>query len=237
MSLLEVTNLSVHYGNIPAVSGLNVSIDEGEIVCLLGANGAGKSSTLLALSGIIPKASGTVLFNGHDISAAGSDRIVHAGLIHVPEGRHVFPHMSVTENLLLGAYSRDQRKEISHDIENIFDQFPRLRERMHQHAGTLSGGEQQMLVMGRALMAQPKLLLLDEPSLGLAPLIAEQIFAIISDIAASGVTVLLVEQNASAALQRAQRGLVLESGRLVLSGPADELVSDPQLRAAYLGGL
>ena len=218
MSLLTVSELSVHYGAIPAVNKLSFSVNRGEIVCLLGANGAGKSSTLLALSGIIPKSAGSVVFDGNDISTTSSERIVQSGLIQVPEGRHVFPQLSVKDNLLLGAYARKDRAQIHDDIEGVYQRFPKLRERLQQAAGTLSGGEQQMLVMGRALMAKPKLLLLDEPSLGLAPLIAEQIFGLISEIASDGVTVLLVEQNASAALQFAQRGLVLETGQLVLRG-------------------
>jgi branched-chain amino acid transport system ATP-binding protein len=236
VSLLEVHGLAVHYGGIRAVKDVGLAVAEGETVCVIGANGAGKSTTLRALAGLAPAARGTVAWRGRDITALPAHRRVRLGLSLVPEGRGVFPRMSVTENLLMGAYARADAAAIAADLERIHALFPRLAERRGQIAGTLSGGEQQMLAVGRALMGRPQLLLLDEPSMGLSPLMVEKIFETLRAIAAQGVTLLLVEQNANLALQVSDRGYVLENGAVALHGPAPALLADPRVRAAYLGG-
>ncbi|MDF2627080.1 MAG: branched chain amino acid transporter ATP-binding protein [Symbiobacteriaceae bacterium] len=233
--MLEVNDLRVSYGHIEALHGVSFTVAEGEIVTLIGANGAGKSTTLRALSGLVRARSGQVRFCGKAITAVPAHKIVALGMGHVPEGRRIFANMSVQENLELGAYLGDSRT-LAADLEAVFGRFPRLRERRAQLAGTLSGGEQQMLAMGRALMLKPKLLLLDEPSMGLSPLLVQELFETIVEINRRGTTVLLVEQNAAMALDIAHRAYVLETGRVVLSGPAADLQDDPQVRQAYLGG-
>jgi branched-chain amino acid transport system ATP-binding protein len=234
MSALEVLDLEVHYGGIRAVKGVSLRVEEGELVCLIGANGAGKSSTLRALSGLIANPPGKVIYQGRDISALPAFERARAGLALVPEGRGVFAQLSVDENLRMGAYSRED-DGVAADREEVFKIFPRLRERRGQTGGTLSGGEQQMLALGRALMGRPRLLMLDEPSMGLAPLVVRRIFDVIRDINARGVTVLLVEQNAKAALELARRAYVMESGLITLEGEARALLDDPKVREAYLG--
>jgi branched-chain amino acid transport system ATP-binding protein len=234
MSLLDVRGLEVRYGGIRAVKGIDLEVGKGELVCLIGANGAGKSSTLRALSGLVPTAPGAVTFDGLDLAGVPAFRRARAGLVMVPEGRGVFAQLSVEENLSMGAYTRDDR-EVASDRSRVFDLFPRLAERRRQAAGTLSGGEQQMLAIGRALMSRPKLLALDEPSMGLAPMIAQKILEVIRDINLAGVTVLLVEQNARGALALSHRAYVMESGEVVLSGNARALLADPRVRQAYLG--
>jgi branched-chain amino acid transport system ATP-binding protein len=231
--LLEITDIHVFYGKIAALKGVSFEVDEGEIVTLIGANGAGKSTTLKTISGLRPLSSGRVVFNGRDISRMPGHKRVLAGIGQAPEGRGIFPGMTVTENLLMGAYARSG--ELTKDLDEVFDLFPRLAERRTQSGGTMSGGEQQMLAIGRALMTQPKVLLLDEPSMGLAPMLVTQIFSIIEEINRRGTTVLLVEQNAQQALQVAHRAYVLETGRIVKSAPARALLDDPEVRAAYLG--
>jgi branched-chain amino acid transport system ATP-binding protein len=233
--LLEVRGLEVRYGGIRAVKGIDLAVDQGELVCLIGANGAGKSSTLRAISGLIPTAPGAVRYAGRDLAGTRAFERVREGLVMVPEGRGVFPQLTVTENLAMGAYARSD-DAIESDRERMFGLFPRLRERRTQTAGTLSGGEQQMLAIARALMSRPKLLLLDEPSMGLAPIVVERIFEVVREINQGGVTVLLVEQNARAALGLASRAYVMESGLVTLSGPAGELANDPKIIDAYLGG-
>ncbi|MFO7273920.1 MAG: ABC transporter ATP-binding protein [Bacillota bacterium] len=234
--LLAVERLNVAYGAIQAVHDLSLEVREGEIVALLGANGAGKTTTLRTISGLIRPRAGRIVYAGQDITHWPSHRIVAAGLVHVPEGRRVFAPMTVLENLEMGAYGQRDPARIRERMERVFAKFPRLEERKHQLAGTLSGGEQQMLAIGRALMAEPRLLLLDEPSLGLAPMLVREIFATIKEInERDGVTILLVEQNAHQALQIADRAYVLETGRVVLSGPARELGDNPKVREAYLG--
>ena len=235
MNLLEVQGLEVRYGGIRAVKGIDLEVADGELVCLIGANGAGKSSTLRALSGVFPSVSGVIEFRGRDLAGVPAFRRARAGLIMVPEGRGVFSQLTVEENLSMGAYPRADR-EVESDRTRVFDLFPRLAERRRQTAGTLSGGEQQMLAIGRALMSRPTLLALDEPSMGLAPILARKIFEVIQDINRAGVTVLLVEQNASAALALAGRAYVMESGTITLSGDARALLADPRVREAYLGG-
>jgi branched-chain amino acid transport system ATP-binding protein len=232
--LLRVTNLRVAYGGIQAVKGVSLEVGEGELVCLIGANGAGKTTTLKAITGIQPVAGGTIEFLGRQLQGQGAWDLVRQGLVMVPEGRGTFTRMTILENLQMGAYVRDDG-DIAADIEKVLDLFPRLRERATQLAGTMSGGEQQMLAMGRALMARPKVLLLDEPSMGLSPLMVDKIFEVVADIHARGTTVLLVEQNASRALQLADRGYVMESGEVTMTGPARSLLADPKVRAAYLG--
>ncbi len=232
--LLEVRGLEVRYGGIRAVKGIDLAIGAGELVCLIGANGAGKSSTLRAICGLVPAHAGTLRYDGADITGAPVFELPRRGLVMVPEGRGIFPQLTVEENLAMGAYSR-RGAGITADLERQFETFPRLRERRTQTAGTLSGGEQQMLAIGRALMAQPRLLLLDEPSMGLAPLLVAKIFDIVREIAAQGVTILLVEQNARLALEVAGRGYVMESGAIALSGGARQLLADPKVREAYLG--
>ncbi len=236
MSLLEVRDLEVRYGSIEAVRGLSFSVEAGAIVAVIGANGAGKSSTLLALSGLVRASSGSIAFGGRDIAALRPDRIVRAGLVQVPEGRAILAPLTVAENIELGAWTRrDAAAEVAKDEERVYALFPRLAERRLQLAGSLSGGEQQMLAIGRALMAAPKLLLLDEPSMGLAPMLVSAIFETIAEIRRSGTTILLVEQNARQALRIADSGLVLAHGRLFKRGPSEELLADPAIVEAFLG--
>ena len=232
--ILSVKDLTVHYGAIQALKGISFELAEGEIVTLIGSNGAGKSTTLKGISNIAKKTGGSVTFNGEDISGLPPDKIVLRGLIQVPEGRRIFANLSVRDNLEMGAYTR--KDSIKKDLEKVYDLFPRLKERARQVAGTLSGGEQQMLAMGRGLMAVPKLLLLDEPSMGLAPILVDEIFNIIRRINETGAAILLVEQNAYKALRIASRAYILETGRVVKSGPAEELMNDDSVKAAYLGG-
>jgi ABC-type branched-chain amino acid transport systems, ATPase component len=234
--MLKVENLHVHYGAIHALKGVSIEVPKRKIVTLIGANGAGKSTTLRALSGILRASEGKIILEGEEIQRAVAQEIVRKGMSQVPEGRRVFAHMTVRENLDLGAYVRNDKSEIEKDLEMVFSRFPRLKEREKQLAGTLSGGEQQMLAMGRALMSRPRLLLLDEPSMGLAPLLVKEIFSIIEDINSTGTTVLLVEQNAHMALAIADYAYVLETGTIKLEGNAKELASSPEVRAAYLGG-
>ena len=234
--MLEVKNLCVNYGAIKALHGIGFDVNQGEIITLIGSNGAGKTTTLHSISNIIKKQEGTILFNGEDITNLSADKIVAKNLIQVPEGRRVFANLSVLENLQLGAYLRKDKAGIEKDVEHVFTLFPRLKERVKQAAGTLSGGEQQMLAMGRALMSQPKLLLLDEPSMGLAPILVDEIFVIIKRINADGTTILLVEQNAFKALSIADRAYVLETGEIIKSGKATELLNDDSVKKAYLGG-
>ncbi len=234
--MLEVKNLCVSYGAIKALHGISFEVNQGEIITLIGSNGAGKTTTLHSISNIIKKQSGTILFDGEDITNLAADKIVAKNLIQVPEGRRVFANLSVLENLQLGAYLRKDKTGINKDIEHVFSLFPRLKERIKQAAGTLSGGEQQMLAMGRALMSRPKLLLLDEPSMGLAPILVDEIFEIIKRINADGTTILLVEQNAFKALSIADRAYVLETGEIKKSGNAADLLNDDSVKNAYLGG-
>lgn len=234
--MLEVKNLCVSYGAIKALRGISFDVEKGEIITLIGSNGAGKTTTLHAISNIIKKQEGNILFEGEDITAMPADKIVKRNLIQVPEGRRVFANLSVKENLELGAYLRTDKAGIAKDMEHAYELFPRLRERIKQPAGTLSGGEQQMLAMARALMAKPRLLLLDEPSMGLAPILVDEIFEIIRRINADGVTVLLVEQNAFKALSIADRAYVLETGEIKKSGKSSDLAKDDAVKAAYLGG-
>ncbi len=235
--LLEVQELSVFYGAIQAIKGISFNVEEGEVVTLIGANGAGKSTTLKTISGITRPKGGAIKFNGSDISSRAPHLIVGDGISHCPEGRRVFANLSVKENLLLGAFTVNDRNMVAKNMERVFARFPRLKERISQAAGTLSGGEQQMLAMGRALMSQPKLLLLDEPSMGLSPILVRQIFDIIQEINQAGTSILLVEQNAFMALGVASRAYVLETGRVVLSGDAAKMREDPKVRAAYLGDM
>ncbi|NLO89958.1 MAG: ABC transporter ATP-binding protein, partial [Clostridia bacterium] len=228
--------VNVHYGAIWALKRINLTVGEGEIVSLIGANGAGKSTTLRVISGIVKISSGRIIFQGENISKTPAHDIVKKGIAHVPEGRRVFANLTVMENLELGAYLRKDKEGIKKSLEKVFEHFPRLKERKHQKAGTLSGGEQQMLAIGRALMSKPKLLLLDEPSMGLAPILVQEIFNIIKEINQTGTTILLVEQNAHMALQIADRSYVLETGRIVLSGKARELAETEEVKKAYLGG-
>lgn len=233
--MLEVKNMSVHYGMIQAVKQLDFHVNEGEVVSLIGSNGAGKTTTLKTISGLLRPVEGEILFKEKEIQAESPKHIVSQGLSHVPEGRHVFSGMSILENLQLGAFLRNDREGIEKDMKKIFEHFPVLEERKQQDAATLSGGEQQMLAMGRALMSRPKLLMLDEPSMGLAPLFIERIFSIIKEINKEGTTVLLIEQNAQAALEVAHRGYVLETGRVVETGTGQELLKSEVVRKAYLG--
>lgn len=234
--MLKIEDINVYYGIIHALKGVSLDINEGEIVTLIGANGAGKSTLLKTISGLLKPKNGSILFEGQSISGKVAQTIVKQGLSHVPEGRRVFANMSVEENLELGAYLRKDKQGIKEDFEKVYNLFPRLLERRKQLSGTLSGGEQQMLAMGRALMARPKLLLLDEPSMGLAPLLVKTIFRIIEEINKSGTTILLVEQNANMALSIADRAYVIETGKIVLSGSSEELNQSDQIRMAYLGG-
>jgi branched-chain amino acid transport system ATP-binding protein len=232
--LLEVEDINVHYGKIAALKGMSIQVDEGEIVSLIGANGAGKTTTLKTISGLRPLTSGRILFNGQDISKTPGHKRVLLGIGQSPEGRGVFPGMTVQENLLMGAYTR--KDDLQADLDEVYELFPRLNERKTQFGGTMSGGEQQMIAIGRALMTKPKVLLLDEPSMGLAPMLIAQIFDIIREINKRGTTVLLVEQNAQQALKLSDRAYVLETGRVVKSARGADLLDDPQVRAAYLGG-
>ncbi len=236
MAMLEVHNLEVYYGVICALKGISFEVNEGEIVTLIGANGAGKTTTMQSVIGLIPTRAGKVTFDGHDITHTPCHKIVHYGMTQVPEGRRIFQELTVYENLLMGAYSMKDRSTFAQDIEAVYTRFPRLAERKNQIAGTLSGGEQQMLAMGRALMSHPKLLMLDEPSMGLSPLLVDQVFEIIKDINRDGTTVLLVEQNAKKSLAISDRAYVLENGSIVLSGTGAELAASEMVQKAYLGG-
>ena len=234
-TLLKVTGLKVAYGGIQAVKGVDFEVREGELVTLIGSNGAGKTTTMKAITGTLAAAEGDIEYMGKSIKGKGSWDLVREGLAMVPEGRGVFTRMTITENLQMGAYIREDKPEIANDIDMVFGIFPRLKERKDQLAGTMSGGEQQMLAMGRALMSRPRVLLLDEPSMGLSPIMVDKIFEVVRDVSARGVTILLVEQNASRALGIADRGYVMESGTVTMNGPAKELLNDPRVRAAYLG--
>jgi branched-chain amino acid transport system ATP-binding protein len=233
-TMLVLDDVNTYYGNIHALQGISLTVGQGEIVTLIGANGAGKTTTLKTISGLLHPRRGTVTFEGKDISRVAAHRLVHDGIGHAPEGRRIFSRMTVLENLQMGAFTRDQ-STIQPDIDRVMDLFPRLRERTHQLGGTLSGGEQQMLAIGRALMSEPRVLLLDEPSLGLAPILVQQVFSTIKEINAQGTTVLLVEQNALQALSIANRAYVLQTGRVVLEGPAEEVKENETVRKAYLG--
>ena len=233
--LLKVKGLKVSYGGIQAVKGVDFEVREGELVSLIGSNGAGKTTTMKAITGTLPLNDGSIEYLGESIKGKGAWDLVKKGLVMVPEGRGVFARMTITENLQMGAYIRNDKAGIAADIEKMFTIFPRLRERKDQLAGTMSGGEQQMLAMGRALMSRPKLLLLDEPSMGLSPIMVDKIFEVVRDVYAQGVTILLVEQNASRALALADRGYVMESGLITMTGPGKDLLADPKVRAAYLG--
>jgi branched-chain amino acid transport system ATP-binding protein len=234
-TFLKITGLKVAYGGIKAVKGVDLEVNEGELVTLIGSNGAGKTTTMKAITGSLPMAEGDIEYLGKSIRGKGAWDLVKEGLAMVPEGRGVFMRMTITENLHMGAYIRNDKAGIADDVEKMFTIFPRLRERKDQLAGTMSGGEQQMLAMGRALMSRPKVLLLDEPSMGLSPIMVDKIFEVVRDVSANGVTILLVEQNASRALGVANRGYVMESGVISMNGPAKDLLSDPRVRAAYLG--
>lgn len=236
MALLEVKDLEVYYGVINALKGISFEVNEGEIVTLIGANGAGKTTTMQSVIGLIPARHGSVIYDGHDITKMPCHKIVHLGMSQVPEGRRIFQELTVYENLMMGAYSQGKKVNFKEDIEKIYDRFPRLKERRNQIAGTLSGGEQQMLAMGRALMSHPKLLMLDEPSMGLSPLLVDQVFEIIKDINKDGTTILLVEQNAGKSLAISDRAYVLETGSIVLSGTGKELAASEMVKKAYLGG-
>lgn len=235
MAMLEVRDLSVYYGMIQAIKGISFDVNEGEIIALIGANGAGKTTILHTITGLITPKSGTVTFNGTEISKIPAHKIVTMGMAHVPEGRRVFAEQTVLENLKLGAYTRTNKKEIEETLESVYKRFPRLKERKNQLAGTLSGGEQQMLAMGRALMSHPKIILMDEPSMGLSPIFVNEIFDIIKEVSASGTTVLLVEQNAKKALSIADRAYVLETGKIALEGKASDLLNNDSIKKAYLG--
>lgn len=234
--MLEVKNLSVSYGAIEAVKDISFTVNDGEIVSLIGANGAGKTTTLHTITGLVPAKSGSVMYNGVDLLKTHNNKIVTLGMAHIPEGRHVFTRMSVEENLEMGAFSLKDQSDLKKDLDMVYGLFPRLKERRNQKAGTLSGGEQQMLAIGRALMSQPRLLLLDEPSLGLAPIIIQQIFDTIEQLREQGMTIFLVEQNANQALKLADRGYVLENGHVVLEDTGDALLANEAVRSAYLGG-
>ena len=236
MALLELKNVEAAYGNIKALKGISLSVPEGKIVTLIGANGAGKSTTMKTIMGVMKPVAGEVIFKGENISGKKTHRIVKRGLVLVPEGRQILQNMTVRENLEMGAFQRKDEKEIAEDLSKVFERFPRLFERQGQLGGTLSGGEQQMLAIGRAMMARPEVMLLDEPSMGLAPLVVQQIFDVIRDINKMGTTVLLVEQNARKALQIADYAYVMETGKIVMEGPAQEVANNPDVMAAYLGG-
>ena len=233
--MLEVENLSVNYDAVEALRGISLSVKSGEIVSLIGANGAGKTTTLHAITGLIPIKEGTVMYDGHDLRKIAPSKIVTMGIAHVPEGRQVFTRMTVAENLVMGAYFRKDALHVSKDLEVVYERFPRLKERAKQLAGTLSGGEQQMLAMGRAMMSNPKLVVMDEPSMGLSPLLVDEVFDIIKTMHAAGITILLVEQNAKMALSISDRAYVLENGLIKMSGVAKDLLNDPNVRKAYLG--
>ena len=233
--MLEIKDLNVFYGAIHALKGISLTVDEGELVSLIGANGAGKTTTLHTISGLLTAASGSITLDGKDLQKVAPNKIISMGLAHVPEGRHVFARMTVEENLRMGAYIIKDQKKISENLENVYSHFPRLKERSRQLAGTLSGGEQQMLATGRALMTNPKIVLMDEPSMGLSPLLVKEIFSIIQELHDSGITILLVEQNAKMALAVSDRAYVLETGCISMSGKASELAEDDRVRKAYLG--
>lgn len=235
MAMLEIKDLEVYYGMIQAIKGISFEVNQGEVIALIGANGAGKTTTLQTITGMIPAKKGSITFNGVDITKIPGHKIVPMGMAHVPEGRHVFAQLTVLDNLKLGAYTRKDQKEIQESLDMVYKHFPRLEERKNQLAGTLSGGEQQMLAMGRALMSKPSIILMDEPSMGLSPIFVSEIFEIIKEISAEGTTVLLVEQNAKKALAIADRAYVLETGNIVLSGDAKELMNDESIKKAYLG--
>ncbi len=235
LPILDLDHIHTSYGNIKAVKGISLTVYPGEMVCLIGANGAGKSTTLMTVSGILNPKSGSIQFEGRSLDGVSANQRVQMGISQVPEGRHIFPEMTVQENLELGGYLQKDKTKINQDIEQVFSIFPRLEERKQQRGGTLSGGEQQMLAIGRALMSKPKLLLLDEPSLGLAPLIVKQIFEIIQKVNENGTTILLVEQNANLALSVTNRGYVMETGYIIIEGDSKDLIADQRIRAAYLG--
>ena len=235
MAMLSVNNLQVHYGMIQAIKEVSFEVNEGEVIALIGANGAGKTTILHTVSGLLQPTKGSVIFEGQDITKVPAHKIVSLGMAHVPEGRRVFAQLTVLENLKLGAYTRKDKNEMEETLKMIYKRFPRLEERKNQIAGTLSGGEQQMLAMGRALMSHPKIILMDEPSMGLSPIFVEEVFKIIRDISAEGVTVLLVEQNAKKALNIADRAYVLETGNIILQGDAKKLMNDESVKKAYLG--
>jgi branched-chain amino acid transport system ATP-binding protein len=235
MALLEVNDIHAHYGGIEALKGVTLRVEEGEVVTLIGSNGAGKSTTLRAITGLTPASSGSVMIDGEDITRVPAHEIVDRGIALSPEGRHCFPRMTVRENLDLGAHRRRKDKDIGNDLDRVFDLFPRLKEREKQKAGTMSGGEQQMLAMGRALMAKPRVLLLDEPSMGIAPILVQRIYETIAEINRGGMTILLVEQNANYALDVSQRGYVMQTGSIVLDGASESLRTDPEVQRAYLG--
>ncbi len=235
MAMLEIKNLEVYYGMIQAIKGISFEVNEGEVIALIGANGAGKTTILHTISGLIAPKKGSITFEGQEITKIPAHKIVENGLAQVPEGRRVFPSLSVLQNLKLGAYTRKDKKEIDDTLKMIYERFPRLEERKNQPAGTLSGGEQQMLAMGRALMSKPRIILMDEPSMGLSPIFVNEIFDIIKQVSASGTTVLLVEQNAKKALSIADRGYVLETGKIVKEGKASDLLNDEAVKKAYLG--
>ena len=233
--MLEIKDLQVYYGLIQAIKGVSFKVDEGEVIALIGANGAGKTTILHTITGLLPAKNGEVIYEGKDLLKIPAHEIISYGIAHVPEGRHVFSQLTVYENLLMGAYTRKDKDEIEESLENIYKRFPRLEERKGQYAGTLSGGEQQMLAMGRALMSKPRIILMDEPSMGLSPILVEEVFDIIENIRKGGTTVLLVEQNAKKALSIADRGYVLETGNIVLEGRASSLLNDESVKKAYLG--
>ena len=235
MAMLEIKNLEVYYGMIQAIKGISFEVNEGEVIALIGANGAGKTTTLHAVTGLIPAKAGEIIFDGKNVAKIPGHKIVSMGMAHVPEGRRVFAELSVYQNLKMGAYTRKDKDEIAGNLEMVYKRFTRLKERKNQMAGTLSGGEQQMLAMGRALMSQPKIILMDEPSMGLSPIFVNEIFDIIREVSAAGTTVLLVEQNAKKALSIADRAYVLETGRITLQGDAKELMNDESVKKAYLG--
>ena len=235
MAMLEVKELQVYYGVIQALKDVSFEVNQGEVIALIGANGAGKTTTLHTVTGLLPSKHGSIVFEGVDITKMPAHKIVEMGIAHVPEGRRVFSQLSVYENLIMGAYTRKDKKEIADNLEMVYNRFPRLKERKTQRAGTLSGGEQQMLAMGRALMSNPKMIVMDEPSMGLSPIFVNEIFDIIEKVSASGTTVLLVEQNAKKALSIADRAYVLETGKIVLSGDANVLMNDDSIKKAYLG--
>ncbi|MDD2968476.1 MAG: ABC transporter ATP-binding protein [Lachnospiraceae bacterium] len=235
MAMLEIKDLEVHYGVIKAIKGISFEVNQGEVIALIGANGAGKTTILHTVTGLINGTAGKITFNDADITKMPAHKIVALGMAHVPEGRRVFSQLTVLQNLKMGAYTRKDKKEIEDTLQMVYKRFPRLEERKHQVAGTLSGGEQQMLAMGRALMSHPKIILMDEPSMGLSPIFVEEIFSIIRDISASGTTVLLVEQNAKKALSIANRAYVLETGKIALEGKADLLMNNESVKKAYLG--
>lgn len=235
MAMLEVNDIKVYYGMIQAIKGVSFHVDEGEVIALIGANGAGKTTILHTVSGLLTPKEGTITFEGQDLVKIPGYKIVSMGMAHVPEGRRVFAQLSVLQNLMMGAYTRKDKEEITQTLETVFDRFPRLKERQNQMAGTLSGGEQQMLAMGRALMSHPKIILMDEPSMGLSPIFVNEIFDIIQEVSKSGTTVLLVEQNAKKALSIADRAYVLETGKIVLEGKASDLLNNDSIKKAYLG--